>query len=56
MLFLRPSFATLSSEFAAADLEDFGAQRVGAALLFRSKRGIFSPEKSFSLPDAAKEN
>jgi hypothetical protein len=32
---------------------DFGARQLS---FFRPRRGIFSPEKSLSLPDAAKEN
>jgi hypothetical protein len=35
---------------------DFGVSPHPPALLFRPRRGIFSPEKSFSLPDTAKEN
>src|SRR6267142_3907760 len=30
--------------------------RIAPALLFCPREGIFSPEKSFSLPDTAKEN
>jgi uncharacterized protein (TIGR02284 family) len=48
MLFLRPSFATLSSEFAAADLEMISELNASGQLSFFARRGASSRLKSLS--------